>query len=176
VAWPLRNSPEGKSPVANGTVPAAEDRVRHLEALFNSVWLLIGVAVCATSFSLGIVGPSGPESGFFPLLSGIAIAGGAALLLVQPAHVRVELEPFLPEGASGGRVLLVLLTMAGMVAALPWIGFNLSGFVGMPLLIRTVGRPGWLFSVLFGVGSTLVVFYVFNTWLGMSLPRGLLGF
>jgi hypothetical protein len=160
----------------NGSVPATEDRVRQLDALFSSVWLLIGVAVCATSFSLGVLGPAGPESGFFPLLSGIAIAGGAALLLVQPAHDRVELDPFLPEGASGGRVLLVLATMAGMVAALPWIGFNLSGFVGMPLLIRTVGRPGWLFSILFGVVSTLIVFHVFNTWLGMWLPRGPLGF
>jgi hypothetical protein len=150
--------------------------LRQLDLLFNAVWLLVGVAVCATSFSLGVLGPSGPDSGFFPLLAGLAMAAAAALLLATRAHAHSDFEPFFPEEASLRRVLFVLATMVAMVAALPWLGFNLSGIVGMPLLVRTVGRPSWIFSILFGLAATLIVFYVFNTLLGMRLPRGPFGF
>ena len=156
--------------------PAREEWLRQLDLLFNAVWLLVGVAVCATSLSLGVLGPSGPDSGFFPLLAGLAMAVGASLLLATRAHAHSDFEPFFPEPTSLRRVLFVLATMVAMVAALPWVGFNLSGILGMPLLIRTVGRPSWIFSVLFGLVSTLVVFYVFNTLLGMTLPRGPFGF
>ncbi len=150
--------------------------MRQLDFVFNAVWLLVGVAVCATSFGLGVLGPSGPDSGFFPLLSGFAIAGGAAVLLASRAHAAAEFDPFFPEQTSAQRVLFVLATMVAMVASLPWIGFNLAGILGMPLLVRIVGRPSWVFSIVFGLIATLAVFFVFGRWLGMSLPRGPLGF
>ena len=150
--------------------------MRRLELAVNAIWLVLGLAVCATSFNLGIIGPGGPDSGFFPLIAGVAMAGGAALLAVLPGERISTDETFLPPDGSARRVITVLAIMVAIVAALPWIGFAMAAIIGMPLLLRTIGNPGWLFSILFGLASTLAVVFVFDRLLGMSLPRGPFGF
>lgn len=150
--------------------------MRQLELAVNATWFVLGMAICAMSFGLGIVGASGPESGFFPLIAGCAMAGGATLLALTPRDRTLDGETFLPPGGSARRVLVVLSVMVAMVASLPWIGFTLAAILGMPLLLRAIGNPGWLFSVAFGLVSTLAVSFVFDRLLGMTLPRGPLGF
>jgi hypothetical protein len=149
--------------------------MRTLELLFNALWLVLGLGICAISFKLGLFGPFGPDSGFFPLLAGGSMAGGAALMLARRDSGRRDEEPFFPSGASPRRVVVALAIMAAMIAALPWIGFILIGIVGMPLLLRTIGTPSWIFAALFGMTSTATVYVIFDRLLGMPLPRGPLG-
>jgi hypothetical protein len=149
--------------------------MRTLELVFNSFWLVLGLGICAISFKLGLFGPFGPDSGFFPLLAGAAIAGGGALMIAQRATPDVHRDVFFPPGASPRRVVVALAIMTAMIAALPWIGFVLVGVLGMPLLLRTIGTPSWIFAVLFGITSTASVYLVFDRLLGMPLPRGPIG-
>jgi hypothetical protein len=148
--------------------------MRTLEFLFNALWLLLGFGICAVSIQLGLFGSYGPGSGLFPLIAGAAIAGGGVLMLAQRGGELAE-EPFFPAGASPRRVVVALAIMAAMIAALPSIGFNAVGIVGMPLLLRTIGSPSWLFAGLFGLASTASVYLVFDRLLGMPLPRGPIG-
>lgn len=149
--------------------------MRGLEIGVNATFLVLGLAVCGLSFGLGILGSAGPESGFFPFLSGLAITSGAALLFVSPKNRVEEGAAFLPPDGSPGRVLLVLAIMTAMIAALPWLGFIVVGSAAMPLLLRAIGRPSWLFAILFGAAATASVFLVFDRLLGLQLPRGVLG-
>jgi putative tricarboxylic transport membrane protein len=141
-----------------------------IERALNLFWILIGAAAAAYSWTLGIVGPSGPESGLFPFIAALIILGaGVALLLQTSSGAAREIGRC---GAALGRVLGVVAGLAFMAVSIPFAGFAVSGFVTMIILLRTVEKSGWLFSVALAIVSVVVVAWLFGHVLGMTLPRG----
>ena len=70
-----------------------------LERALNGFWILLGAGAAWHAWTLGLTGPSGPESGLFPLLSAlIVMASGLVLLARKP------LQPKLPRGPALRRV------------------------------------------------------------------------
>jgi putative tricarboxylic transport membrane protein len=145
-----------------------------IERTLNLFWILLGAAAAAYAWTLGIVGPSGPESGLFPFISALIILGaGVVLLLQRPGDAAA---PDFPRGAALGRVLGVVAGLAFMAVSIPFLGFAVSGFVTMIILLRAVEKSGWLFSIALAVVSVAVVVGLFGHVLGMTLPRGPWGF
>ncbi len=156
-----------------------------LNAGLNLFWLLLGAGIVWQSCVLGLSGPGGPGSGLFPLLSGSLIAAPGAVMLVAQllrgggAAMRGEdLTPsfWMARGAAL-RVAAMGLVCAAMIAAIPHLGFAISGAIGIPLLFRTV-EPGarWWFAIVVGVLAAAAVHLIFAVALGTPLPHGPLGF
>ena len=154
----------------------------RLETALSAFWVLFGAGICSLSLPLGLLGPSGPGPGLFPLAAGLLLAGsGAGLLLGRVRRVGGGLSA--AEGrfwtSRGGalRVGAVVAATALMVAAVPRLGFALTGALGLPVLFRTVApeAPWWL-ALLVGVLASVAVHALFGALLGMLLPRGPLGF
>lgn len=138
-----------------------------LERALNGFWILLGAGAAWHAWTLGLTGPSGPESGLFPLLSAlIVMAAGLALLARKP------LQPRLPRGPALRRVAGVVVGLAVMAAALPYAGFAVTGALTMLLLLRTAGNSGWVESLLLSLASVAAVLWIFGHVLGMVLPRG----
>lgn len=138
-----------------------------LERALNGFWILLGAGAAWHAWTLGLTGPSGPESGLFPLLSAlIVMAAGLALLARKP------LQPRLPRGPALRRVAGVVVGLAVMAAALPYAGFAVTGAITMLVLLRTAGNSGWVESVLLSLASVAAVLWIFGHVLGMVLPRG----
>lgn len=138
-----------------------------LERALNGFWILLGAGAAWHAWTLGLTGPSGPESGLFPLLSAlIVMAAGLVLLARKP------LEPKLPRGPALRRVAGVVVGLAVMAAALPYAGFAVTGAITMLVLLRTAGNSGWVESVLLSLASVAAVLWIFGHVLGMVLPRG----
>src|ERR1041384_8217139 len=116
-----------------------------MERPLNLLWILLGAAAAAYAWTLGIVGPSGPESGLFPLISALIILGAGVVLLLQPSSDAAA--PDFPRGAALGRVLGVVAGLGFMAVSIPFAGFAVSGFITMIILLRTVEQSGWLFSI-----------------------------
>jgi putative tricarboxylic transport membrane protein len=145
-----------------------------IERTLNLFWILLGAAAAAYAWTLGIVGPSGPESGLFPFISALIILGAGVVLLLQRSGDAAA--PDFPRGAALGRVLGVVAGLAFMAVSIPFLGFAVSGFVTMIILLRAVEKSGWLFSIALAVASVAVVVGLFGHVLGMTLPRGPWGF
>jgi putative tricarboxylic transport membrane protein len=138
-----------------------------LERALNAFWILLGAAAAAYAWSLGLAGPSGPESGLFPLIAAlIVMAAGIALLFRSPV------EGHLPRGAALLRVFGVVGGLAFMALALPYAGFALTGALAMVLLVRTAGDSSWPGAIVLALASVAVVMWLFGQVLGMALPRG----
>src|SRR5262249_60086417 len=97
-------------------------------------WILLGLAVMASSWSLGVIGPAGPDSGLFPLIAGLIIVAAGVALLLRPA----EHTPVWPRGAALGRIAGVIGGLALMTIAMPYLGFAVAGALTMLVLLRTV--------------------------------------
>ena len=145
-----------------------------IERTLNLFWILLGAAASAYAWTLGIVGPSGPESGLFPFISALIILGAGVVLLLQRSGDAAV--PDFPRGAALGRVLGVVAGLAFMAVSIPYLGFAVSGFITMIILLRAVEKSGWLFSIALAVASVAVVVGLFGHVLGMTLPRGPWGF
>jgi hypothetical protein len=142
---------------------------------------LLALAVLATSVAylanawplpMGTLARPGP--GFYPLavaLFGIVVAlawtvnafrhapaASSAATLERSSRTRV--------GATGG--LLV-----GFCVVLPWTGYFAASLLFTALMLRGLGA-GWLTSLLVGLGTAAVSYYVFATLLGVPLPGGAL--
>lgn len=141
-----------------------------IERTLNLFWILLGAAAAAYAWTLGIVGPSGPESGLFPFVAALIILSAGVALLLQPSsHAGA---PHFPHGAALGRVIGVVSGLAFMAVSIPFAGFAISGFITMIILLRTVEKSGWLFSIALAAVSVAVVMLLFGHVLGMTLPRG----
>ncbi|HJY78411.1 MAG TPA: tripartite tricarboxylate transporter TctB family protein [Burkholderiales bacterium] len=138
-----------------------------LERALNAFWILLGAAAAAYAWTLGLLGPSGPESGLFPLLAALIVVGaGVALLFNSPV------APELPSGAALLRVAGVVGALAFMALALPYAGFAVTGALTMLILVRTAGESSWMGAIVLALASVAAVMWLFGQVLGMALPRG----
>ena len=138
------------------------------ERSLNVFWILLGAAAATYAWTLGLAGPSGPESGLFPFIAALIVMGaGVVLLLWSPSR-----SPEFPRGAALGRVLGVIAGLAFMAISISYLGFAMAGFITMIILLRAVERSGWVFSAALAFVSVVVVVWLFGHVLGMTLPRG----
>jgi hypothetical protein len=96
------------------------------------------------------------------------MGSGLVLLLQRDA----ALAPDFPRGAALGRVLGVSGGLAFMAISIPFLGFAVAGFVTMIILLHTIEKSGWVFSVSLAFVSVAAVDWLFGRVLGMALPSG----
>jgi putative tricarboxylic transport membrane protein len=142
-----------------------------IERGVNLIWCLIGLGTMVNSWTLGLIGPSGPQSGLFPMICGVIISiCGFSLLLGQRAS-RVA-DPNWPRGAALARIGGVTAGLVVMAATLPYLGFAIASAITTFVLLQTVERSRAIESLVLSVVSVAVVMYLFGRLLGMTLPRG----
>jgi len=141
-----------------------------VERLLNLFWILLGSGAAWHAWTLGLRGPSGPESGLFPFIASCAIAAlGLALMLARGSRVT---RPDWPDAISGLRAVGVAIGIALMAFGMDRIGFVAAAAIAMPVLLRTIDRASWLETALLTTGSIAAIVLIFGRLLGMPLPRG----
>ena len=140
----------------------------------NLVWIALAVGVSANGIRLGLWTPAGPGSGFMPLLAGVLIAVIAlARLVITPRRPRAA---FWPDAAGARRVVLCVVALCAMAALMPLLGFFVASLLVMGFLMRLTSTYRLAAVIGLAVFSSLVIYGLFHTLLGVQLPRGLVGF
>jgi putative tricarboxylic transport membrane protein len=141
-----------------------------IERWLNVFWILLGCAAAWHSWTLGLRGPSGPESGLFPFIASCAIALLGLALMVSRGSRATHAE--WPDARSALRAAGVALGIALMAFGMDRIGFVASAAIAMPVLLRTIDRASWLETLALTAGSVAAIVLIFGRLLGMPLPRG----
>ena len=136
----------------------------------NVFWIVLGGAIVAQSWQIGISGPSGPESGLFPLIAGLIMAATGLLMLLKASTAAQAVQ--WPRGAGMLRVAGVVVGIGVMAIGVDTLGFVVASTLTMLVLLRTIERASWLGSIMLTVGSVAAVVGIFGHLLGMPLPRG----
>jgi putative tricarboxylic transport membrane protein len=144
------------------------------ERALNAFWILLGAAAAAYAWTLGVIGPAGPESGLFPLIAGLIIMASGAVLFVLPSTRAAT--PDFPRGPALWRVLGVIAGLVVIAVGIPYLGFAITGTLTMLILLRTVEQTNWPAALALAVASVAAVIWLFGHVLGMPLPRGPWGF
>ena len=177
--------PDGKTPPIDtpDTAGAASTSGRgaalsRLEPWVDIAWVAVGSVLCFYAQRLGVWGPSGPDSGFFPLIAGaLILAGGIVQLLGARRRRRVDDDPpFWDQAGASRRVLALLAGMVALILLVRYAGFIVASLAMMPFLLRQVEKRSWWYAAAVAVVATAAVHLLFGKLLGMPMPRGPLGF
>lgn len=117
-----------------------------------------------------------PRTAFFPIILATLLLFLSLILLGQALRgaptgrgpERIEAEGWFRIGAT-------LATLAGFALALERLGFLLSTFLLMVLLLRAIEPQAWPKVIAVALVTSLVVYAIFGWLLGIPLPAGVLG-
>jgi hypothetical protein len=149
---------------------------RTANTVVAGVFIALGLLMAFDASRMRYYSSLGPGPGFFPLWLGGALALVSFLWLVQ-----VRRAPAQPGIANvwpgrGGmlRIAGVLGSLAFVAITIDLIGFRLSMFAMLGFLLLTLGHQRRLVALAVAVAGSFGAYYVFSTWLGVSLPNATL--
>jgi putative tricarboxylic transport membrane protein len=142
------------------------------------LFLLLAAFVAYEAVQLRYYTPLGPGPGFFSFWLALIFGGLAVVMLVQATVGRPEPMPedFFTHRLGYLRMGAVVLALVVTIYALEPLGFALTMFGVCTFLLIALGRQHWAVTLLIALASSFGAYYVFDHWLKVPLPRGLLGF
>lgn len=139
-------------------------------------WLCLGlvIALWSTVYRIGNLAEPGP--GFLPLILGILLILLSLVLLVQakkPSKTPAPAPPILQGGWK--KVLYTLFVLVLATFLFEPLGYLLTFFLLLILLIRGAGPQRWRTTLLIALFSALIIYLIFVLLLKQPLPKGLWG-
>jgi putative tricarboxylic transport membrane protein len=160
---PALSEPSSDTPVAS----------RWPELLVAAFLFCLALLVIADSLRVGIGwADDGPRSGYFPFYIGLILAGASGALMVQQLRRWRAADPAFASRGQLKSVLAVLLPMAVYVALIGLVGIYLASALLIGAFMRRHGRYRWSLVAAVAVGVPLLVYFVFERWFLVLLPKG----
>lgn len=141
-------------------------------------WLVISILVCVEAVKIGVGTFQIPGPGFLPFWSGIFV-GSLAIALLAISLWRGEEEEKIQrlwKGMEWKKVILVAASLFAYGVVLPRLGFLITTFGLMLLLFSVIERSRLWIRASTALVTVLVTYIAFSYWLGVPLPKGVLGF
>jgi hypothetical protein len=136
----------------------------------------VGMGVFASivifgSISAGIGwGAEGPRAGFFPFYVGLAILIASVVNFI---HAYAESgEGRFADWHQLRQVAAVVVPTAVYVSVIPWIGIYVSSVLLIGFFMKRLGDYSWHLIAAIALGVPLVMFFVFEKWFLVPLPKG----
>jgi hypothetical protein len=143
----------------------------------NVFWIVLALGICAGALQLGLWGSAGPGSGFMPFLAGLLIGlVGLGRLVAAWSRETTRAARFWEDPAAARRVIAVVLALCAMAAVMPVLGFLLTAMLVMAFLLRLTAETRLVTVIVLAIVSSLSVYWLFQSVLGVRLPKGLVGF
>ncbi len=143
------------------------------EIILNLLAMILGLWVMGLSWQLGLGSLAKPGTGLVPLLAGGVIFNSALLLVLFRGKTRQDTPSF--DTKEKKTYLLMTVVFVSWMLALPLLGYIGGTVLATFFLAKVMKIPGWLRPILLSVGTTLFCYFLFDFWLYMDLPRGILG-
>ena len=148
--------------------------VRNGDRLSGAVVLILGLYLVYEALKLEFGAITRPGPGFYPTVLAILLVGVSGSIFVRSLWSK-DAVLSVSFGTHTGHIGITIAAIVLYAAVLEGIGFLLSTFVLVLLLLVGIGKVVWPRSLLVAAGGT-VTFYLVFTKLGIPLPKGILGF
>jgi hypothetical protein len=149
--------------------------MRYAAALAAIAYLVLGLAAAQQSYDLGIFARHNIGSGFFPFVCGLALAGLAAAEAVSAVRTSGNGQSFWLSAGQGRAAMGIFLVLVIFVLTLDFVGFALASLLLVSGMMKFWGRYRAMPAVAAGLITAVIVHVVFENWLQMPLPKGILG-
>ncbi|WP_310192989.1 tripartite tricarboxylate transporter TctB family protein [Neobacillus niacini] len=139
------------------------------------VVFLIAAVFLVQSFQFSYKSELGPGPGFSPVwLSGILVVLSILYFLESVSGKNAGSGEEWPKGQALKNILFILACLAVFLILVSFTGFVVSGSIFLFLLLFKAYK--WYTSLLISIGVSIILFWLFDGVLGVSLPVNGLGF
>lgn len=148
----------------------SRDRISGVFFVFMSLVIMSLSAL----LPLGSIRNPGP--GAYPLILGVLLGIFSAALLMQQQRYGLNLD--LPRGLirREGRIATTFLLIFFLyIGVFEWLGFILSTFLFLFLMLTVIEKKSLLRGATFSALVTLAAYWIFARGLKVIVPHGLLG-
>jgi putative tricarboxylic transport membrane protein len=144
-----------------------------VELLLAGVLCVVAAIVIADSLRLGAGwADDGPQSGYFPFYSGVALLFAALVIAVQTLmRWRTDQTRF-ASATQLASVARMFVPIVLFVAALSFLGVYVAAALYIGLFMRWQGQFSWWRCALVGVAVPCLLFALFELWFHVPLPKG----
>lgn len=137
-------------------------------------WIGLAIAICIESIRLGVGSLSTPGPGLVPFGAGLILGFfGLILLLCTFAKEGRIAVPWRPD-TQWGTMISILLSVLSYAFLIDVLGFFVVTFLWIGFICHGVGKMGWKATVLTSVLTTVFCFLLFEYFLNIRFPRGIL--
>jgi hypothetical protein len=145
----------------------------RLEPFFVGFLLVLGLAIGVISWGYGFGSLRQPGPGLYPFFIGVAIAVFSLFILISELRSGTR-EPVLDK--EGARTLaLMTLTFCLWIVAMPLLGYVVVSLLATYAFCKIMKLEGWWKPLAVSAGTALFIYALFDYWLYIDLPRGILG-
>ena len=143
------------------------------------VFLVIGLCALFSSIALGLGTAREPGPGFLGFLTSCFISLMALIILFQSTvkseNKKQEMSD-LWRGLKWKRPLGVCLITIGYILVFEWLGFAVSTFLFLMILMKGMETLGWWKALLLSALSTGFSYLLLSISLEATAPKGIFGF
>jgi len=149
--------------------------MRKHDLISSAVWFFMGLSILFSSPSFGLGTLSVPGPGFMSFIAGAIICVFSAVTFLgalfskneeATVHLWTKLNYF--------KLVSVLVLLLAYIFLVDTLGFIISTFLLVFLLMRFQGSLGWFQSLLGALLTTICCYFIFDFWLKTSLPKGVI--
>ena len=151
--------------------------MRTAETAFAAILLVTSGVLLREALRLPISWTGiGPGAGFFPFWLAVGVAIQGFIVLVRSLRVPAPSGRAAPciDRSAFKPLLIALLPMVAVLAALNYLGLYLGGALYLAGYMIFVGRHHWSTVVLVTILLPLALFFIFERWFLLPMPKGLL--
>jgi hypothetical protein len=149
------------------------DKIFLIVCFWISLWLIL--EGLRWDYTAGFT----PGPGFLPLWLGVVL-GLFSLSLVYNAFKREpakdDYKRIFPEKHGLYRIGLILLIFAGFAIIVETVGFELTVFIFVALILIVLEGYKIGKSIFYGVAFSGSLFLIFRYWMEIELPHGFFGY
>lgn len=145
----------------------------RLETFFNLVLVVLGIAIVVISVHYGVGSLARPGPGLYPAFLGAAIALSAFFVLL--AGLRPGAGSHRLDRRSGFILFFMSVTFCLWIVAMPWLGYVVVTLLATFAFCKIMQLEGWALPLAVSAGTALFIYLLFDHWLYVDLPRGILG-
>lgn len=138
-------------------------------------WVALGILVCYGATQLGLGSVTEPGSGFIFFWSGLILVILSLMALGESLRSSEEIAEETGE-MNWVKIGLVLLSLLLYAFFLERLGFVVTTFVLVTFLLSWIEGTSWARSLGVASAAALGSFAIFELWLKIRLPKGVLGF
>jgi putative tricarboxylic transport membrane protein len=142
------------------------------------VLLFFGLVTTLLSLRMPIGTFRNAGTGMFPLILGILLMFLSALFLLRLFLKTLAMREKSSAGemfGSSKQLILFFGTMVLVTLLFNRLGYPLSSFLLIFVLLRILGVKRWSVNILLSCGTALVCYLLFVHWLKIPLPKGWIG-
>ena len=145
----------------------------RLATYFDFLMLILGIVIAVVSWGYGFGSFARPGPGLYPFFIGAAIALFAFFILL--AELRSDTAKPVLDKEGAVTLILMTVTFCLWIVVMPLLGYVLVTLVAAYAFCKIMKLEGWWKPLAVSGGTALFIYLLFDYWLYIDLPRGILG-